>query len=350
MLVPIFEYPSDTPIAERTASISEMYDHFRIENKGHPVIVTLDALGPPVYLPLDRRWESDDRGIIDQRQRTSSFRYRTSPRQMGVIESVLYLAERSSREQQTELAQLNEKLREDLVEYTFGDVILFENLGNIHEIWTVSEIEKRKETILGGLLKADIHLSEGVVEKYFNSLIKIAKALKGSDKKRKDSASTEWFINFPQFTKIERVIKRMEQYNKDRTNLFRKTDGFVETVNSFLCDTGKRIRFDTSNEIVVQFEDKHEIRPENLSSGERQLVILFTYLYFGFPSKKQFVVMIDEPELSIHLQWQNRYVESVKKANPDAQFIFATHAPEIAHEYQDRCIDLDAEKIKHDEI
>lgn len=140
--------------------------------------------------------------------------------------------------------------------------------------------------------------------------------------------------------KIERLIERIENYNKQRESLVKRIDAFLETVNSFLCDTNKYIRFDTSGEISVRIGDKHEIRADSLSSGEGQLLILFTYLYFGFEPRQEFVVMIDEPELSLHLKWQNQYVQSVIKANPSAQFIFATHAPEIAQEYKEKCIEL----------
>ncbi len=60
------------------------------------------------------------------------------------------------------------------------------------------------------------------------------------------------------------------------------------------------------------------------------MLILFTFLYFRFDPEQEFAVLVDEPELSLHVSWQNRYVNSVKAANPNAQFILATHSPEIA--------------------
>ena len=119
-----------------------------------------------------------------------------------------------------------------------------------------------------------------------------------------------------------------------------RVEAFRDTVNSFLCDTNKKILFDTSAKLLVRLGEKLEIRPDSLSSGEIQLLILFTYLYFGFEQRREFTVMIDEPELSLHLEWQHKYVESVMKANPNAQFIFATHAPEIGQGYDDYCIEL----------
>jgi len=45
--------------------------------------------------------------------------------------------------------------------------------------------------------------------------------------------------------------------------------------------------------------------------------------------------MIDEPELSLHVDWQRRLVENMTLLNPSAQYIFATHSPEIMADVDD---------------
>jgi len=343
--IPIFEYPEAASQERTTTTIQEMYERFRVENRNHPALVELDSMGPPLYLPLDRRWEVPDRMAerdIRWARSLQLARYRTRGRTGGAIESVLYLAERYYRERQFKVGQLGEKLRENLVEDIFGDVLLIGDLKIGKKMWSVSEVTRRRDTILAGLSQAEIHVSEDVVNRLFDALEKMAKAGEKEpySKKKLQPVYVEWAMNLPQVEKIERVIARMEAYNRERVELLRTIEDFTSTVNSFLCDTGKLIRFDPSGEIAVQIDGAHEIRAESLSSGEAQLVILFAYLYFGFQPKKKFTVMIDEPELSLHLEWQHRYVDSVTKANPDAQFIFATHAPEIGQGRGDRCIDL----------
>lgn len=338
--VPIFEFPTEATTFERTApTIPEMYERFTIENKENPVIATLGNLAGPLYLPLDRRWEA----APIARSAGISARYRRLRRPVGEpVGSVLYLAERYYRERQSEVNVLSDELRQELVTYTFGEVVTIPNIRKARVSWTVEEVGKRRETIVRGLNQAGINVPEGIVTKYFKGLEKIVKALekKGFDRQEPSSEYFEWAINMPQVEKIERLIVRIENYNKRRENMVKRIDAFLETVNSFFCDTNKYIRFDTSGEISVRIGDKHEIRAGSLSSGESQLLILFTYLYFGFEPRQEFVVMIDEPELSLHLKWQNQYVQSVIKANPNAQFILATHAPEIAQKYEENCIEL----------
>ena len=338
--IPIFEYRGEAGLVERTTpSIPEMYERFRIEQSEHPVLVKLEQLVGPLYLPLDRRLE----GALPVRQHTPTPRYRRAQRPIGEpIGSVLYLAERYYREQQYRLGELNEELREKFIESTFGDIFTTQAMATVRRPWTVAEVNKRKETIVEGLENAGIRVSAESVSGYFRGLGRIARALekKGIDPDNPPRQYFEWAINMPQIQKVESLIRRMEEYNHQRDTLLGRVEAFKDTVNSFLCDTDKQIVYDTSGELFVKVGEKLEIRPDSLSSGEIQLLILFTYLYFGFEQGKEFVVMIDEPELSLHLEWQHKYVESVLKANPDAQFIFATHAPEIGQGYDDYCIEL----------
>lgn len=70
------------------------------------------------------------------------------------------------------------------------------------------------------------------------------------------------------------------------------------------------------------------ITPSSLSSGEKQLLILLTetLLQQNVPT----IFLADEPELSLHIDWQRKIISSVRELNPNAQIIVATHSPEIA--------------------
>jgi predicted ATP-binding protein involved in virulence len=49
-------------------------------------------------------------------------------------------------------------------------------------------------------------------------------------------------------------------------------------------------------------------------------------------------VMIDEPELSMHVDWQQVLVASMKKVNPDCQLLLATHSPEVMADVPDELV------------
>ena len=81
--------------------------------------------------------------------------------------------------------------------------------------------------------------------------------------------------------------------------------------------------------------DKNEGRRirglKELSSGERQIIIVLTYL--AFLAGENSIFIVDEPELSLHLRWQGYLVTALNNLRPqNCQIVIATHAPEIVGE------------------
>ena len=103
-----------------------------------------------------------------------------------------------------------------------------------------------------------------------------------------------------------------------------KTD-FHDTIDSLFSETMKTIDR-TSNELVfLQYGEK--LSPYRLSSGEKQmLIILLTVL---LQNNEPYVLLMDEPEASLHVEWQQRLVSIIRKMNPNAQIILTTHSPAL---------------------
>lgn len=100
---------------------------------------------------------------------------------------------------------------------------------------------------------------------------------------------------------------------------------FQDLVDELFTATAKTINR-TSNEIF--FEQYGEtIPPYMLSSGEKQiLVIMLTALV---QENKHCVMLMDEPEISLHIEWQQRLVNIIRTLNPNVQIILCTHSPAI---------------------
>lgn len=342
--VPLFEYSRESRLLEREErqpSMAEMYERYKVDNKDHPVLKILEALVGPFYLPLGRRWQAEGSFVstFDQqkRLRRAGSRWMASG---GPIGEVLYLAERYYRERQYQIAQLSEKLRDNLVMSSFETVVKWPT--RMRQPWNLAEVQRRKDTIAKGLKEAGINVPEESVVSFFDKLEHIAKLVEkeGFNFDKPSTNAVRWLMSAPQVNQVESLISRIENYNRERESVFGKVDLFLDTVNSFFNDSGKEIKFNQSGELVVEIGGKHEVRADSLSSGESQLLILFTFLYFGFETDQEFLMMIDEPELSLHLGWQHNYVNSVTEANPNAQFIFATHSPEISQANKNRSIEL----------
>lgn len=93
---------------------------------------------------------------------------------------------------------------------------------------------------------------------------------------------------------------------------------------------GKKVRL-TPRSLVVTSRDATELPVEALSSGEKQLLRLFVECRAAGKS----AIIIDEPELSMHVDWQHSLIESMRLINPEAQIIVATHSPEIMADIDD---------------
>lgn len=76
-----------------------------------------------------------------------------------------------------------------------------------------------------------------------------------------------------------------------------------------------------------------------LSSGEKQLLIIFTEALLQ--KQEPYIFLADEPELSLHIAWQRKIIPAIKKLNPNAQVLVATHSPEIAGKYRDFMQDME---------
>ena len=96
-------------------------------------------------------------------------------------------------------------------------------------------------------------------------------------------------------------------------------------MDDLFSETGKRI-LRKSNEILFE-QDGDTLTPYQLSSGEKQmLVILLTVLVQDF---EHCTLFMDEPEISLHVEWQQRLIELIRELNPNTQIIMTTHSPAL---------------------
>lgn len=100
---------------------------------------------------------------------------------------------------------------------------------------------------------------------------------------------------------------------------------FQNLIDDLFSQTGKKI-VRTENEI--RFSQIGEtLVPYQLSSGEKQmLAILLTVLV---EDNLPYVLFMDEPEVSLHVEWQERLIELILSLNPNVQIILTTHSPAL---------------------
>ena len=123
-----------------------------------------------------------------------------------------------------------------------------------------------------------------------------------------------------------RIIAELQSGNTEAAQqLSQKKTRFQDIVDDLFQETGKRI-VRTENEI--RFTQIGEmLTPYQLSSGEKQmLVILLTVLV---EDDMPYVLFMDEPEVSLHIDWQKRLIDLILEMNPNVQIILTTHSPAV---------------------
>jgi predicted ATP-binding protein involved in virulence len=157
----------------------------------------------------------------------------------------------------------------------------------------------------------------------------------------KSSAIFKLLLNISQLDRIKNLINEIEPYNKERESYNEPIARLLRLLNDFFKQTGKAILINEKDRLVVRSSGRPETALTALSSGERQLCTMLTCLALSPELRKSGVFIVDEPELSLHLAWQELFVSAVRDANPDVQLIFATHSPAIIMYKHQHCRKVD---------
>ena len=154
-----------------------------------------------------------------------------------------------------------------------------------------SDVKKKKNSqLLENLLR--VVLQNGKQESFFNYRMRA--------------------LNYPEMA--QRISERIEL-------LFREIDGYFSQTN-------KHVEIDKVRNLLVFREQGGDvIELEMLSAGEKHL--LYILLTVFLMDDKPTVLLMDEPELSLHIEWQEKLIKSIRLLNPKCQIILTPHSPSV---------------------
>lgn len=137
------------------------------------------------------------------------------------------------------------------------------------------------------------------------------------------------------------IIKLIESYEKQKV-YDDKIKKFADACNKYL--NGKKFVYDQS-ELKLYIEEtsekKNVIQLSCLSSGEKQIVSLFSKLYLE--NEKDCILIIDEPELSISMKWQRMLLPDIIRSENCKLLLTVTHSPFIFENE----FDMDAREMRN---
>ncbi len=122
-------------------------------------------------------------------------------------------------------------------------------------------------------------------------------------------------------------------------DILRRVQLFRDIVNSRFQFKQLHLNRDGFNFIT---DSGHEIPAESLSSGEQHELVLAYDLLFNVAENS--LVLIDEPEISLHVAWQQAFLNDIAEIAHTAslRFVVATHSPQIIHKWRKRAVSLGA--------
>lgn len=209
------------------------------------------------------------------------------------------------------------------------------------------ELEVRKESVLNALENLEITNLDIHVDSYFKNMIDLSNKLKNTPSKMRNKdeyfkSLTRWFNNFHQLKRIDKIIQFSKEYQSKVEQLHTPIKKLENITTKFLSEGNKFLDIAPNGEMKVFYKNGNSADIFNLSSGEKQIIIMIAHLIFSEDLGKPGVFIIDEPELSLHITWQEIFVDSILESSPNTQFILATHSPSIISriERESKCQDI----------
>ena len=292
----------------------------------------LTALAPIVWLPVSRRLPVTN--YEEERHPKITPLESVDLRLHELLEGLFLYHSRLN-------AQLSKRYKE--FEHQVLSVILYSKEHDQLDL-VLNSIPSKLPTItekkqLLGAFKAAGLLDEQMRIRINEHFAAAEEVLKRIGKGRKFGWDLEDILVIPLIRRTQAMVEHARKLEEDREKIFAPLRRYEDTVNSFLND--KSIKVDESGNLRIESSSSSDLNSHHLSSGEKQILILLTQALLRVD--EPVVYIADEPELSLHVTWQEKLLESLVTLGGQKQIIVATHSPDIVGDFRDKVIDLGRE-------
>jgi predicted ATPase len=183
--------------------------------------------------------------------------------------------------------------------------------------------------------------NEELLNKINEQDIEILLARVGNQLPPKQKDAVKSVVTNKQFKNLKNPLsgyllqKLIEIYEKQK-KLDESVKKFRDVCNKYLID--KKVFFDESAiRIFVKSElSGEEIELSKLSSGEKQIISIFSKIYLIDDEEQRFIVLFDEPELSLSILWQRELLPDIINSKKCDFLLAVTHSPFIFENELDR--------------
>ncbi|MEP6757181.1 MAG: AAA family ATPase, partial [Chthonomonadales bacterium] len=272
-----------------------------------------------LYLPTYRRIERELTSVVDwldpddlRRQRKKETVSDRDHAYIELVEFGMQDVEESIRAEQDRLQQFQSESLRVLTLTHFGDIVSkaykeedVDRLGNLSNDAVTSVLSRVDDSIVDGEQRMQWH-----------STIQAARS-----KERPHSEREQIICHY--FLKLFDFQNDLQSHEKRIATFCNICSEYIRD-KEFVYDSTK---FSFSIRPTFEIHGEDSIQLSDLSSGEKQVVSLFSHLYLS--GQSSYFVLIDEPELSLSVPWQKRFLVDIKDGGFCAGLIAVTHSPFI---------------------
>lgn len=308
--------------------------HFLAQPKIRELIEIMRDLVPAVWLPVSRRLP------IPEEEEEEEYRVSRLQQLESVDMRLRELLEELSRYRLTLDAKLSERYKE--FESKVLQMILYsKRLDRIETLSVTPLTQEEKDQLLRAfevskLLDQQMRTS---VNEHFSVAGEAAKRITKYLATKKGVRLDDLLV-IPLIRRTKSMVELSRKLEEDREILFTSLRRYEAITNSFLYgEYGKVVRVEENGRLSIKTSlTQQDLSPYLLSSGEKQLLILLTQALLW--EDRPVVYVVDEPELSLHVDWQSKFLSSLLELGGQIQIIVATHSPDIVGPFRDKVIDL----------
>ncbi|WP_310498619.1 AAA family ATPase [Sandarakinorhabdus sp.] len=217
-------------------------------------------------------------------------------------------------------------------EFTFMSLLDERDDARLFSLVKEIDIEEQRAALVEAFERLGVKKEKfsSKANRYFSTL----KSVKSSKDKGLTVQQVQAMVVLQQ---IQQITKKWTEEKARQDDIFKDISAFMTIMNSLL--KRKSLRVTDSFEICTINDKGDDVSVYQLSSGEKQLLILLGEALLQ--EHRSCIYIADEPELSLHLKWQEKIVPSILQLNDNAQLIVATHSPDIIGPYGSHIIRMD---------
>ncbi|MCB4950996.1 AAA family ATPase [Streptococcus mutans] len=326
----------------------------------YPIISEINRSFNDLYLPINRIPFS----FLDEGRTRRKVYQKTDMDIDSSLDYAIELLTKENRIIESRKNRYNQEFKNEILLNSLS--VSRDNLVDIlqnEEVLDLDKIDSLQEKYLKMLDDLNIPSDQNKVELFLsNYKAKIPKITNYLNKETEQDNGEQvvdimtFFFEASEIMRMKKVLPIAENLERRLSDISAKIDKFIKIVNDFFEDSmeKKEIIFDTLGVPYFKIKGRKEkIKLKYLSSGEKQIVILFANLiltnrYSGGNKIFRNIFIADEPEISLHMLWQMKLIPSILKSRKNLQIILATHSPEIVGEFENKMFELKKERVDNE--